>query len=234
MAESSECFIIILGHGSTNTIAPDYQPMTDGKQILTLLPANIGKDCFTKPRHVDEILKEISIGDFTGPPARLVSLLNDIVKPLSADDESDLEEEDRADFEAFIESTGDYSKNPDEYYNKRWLFHPTDSIVLIRRVPGGLLVTFLYQTEIRDGGFTITKKELLDNPLLEAFRMYTIIDLSCNTRYTAEPGTEPKDENTPASIATFVERGAYGGKVKKKKTKRKSYRSKKTIRITQR
>lgn len=225
MAESNECFIIILGHGSTNTRTPDYRRIPPGKQILTLLPANIGMDCFAKQRHLREIAGDISKDEFTGPPERLLSLLNDILKPLSADDESELEEEDVVDFEAFIESTGDYSKNLDEYYNKRWLFHPTNCILLIRRAPGGTLLTPLYQEKISSGGFTITKEELLQNPLLESFRMYTIIDLSCNTRAIEE-------DNTPESIAAFKERGSYGGKVKK--SKRNSYRSKKTMRITQR
>ena len=214
MAESSECFIIIFGHGNTNTRTPDYRRMPPGKQILTLLPADVGKDCFAKPKHVGEIVQEISIGDFTGKPSRLVSLVNDIIKPLSAEDESDLEEEDVVDFEAFIESTGDYSKNPVEYYNKRWKFHPSNCILLIRKAPGGLLLTFLYPEDISRGGFTITKEELLQNPLLQEFSMYTIIDLTCNSR-------SEEAENTPESIAAFVARGAYGGKVKKSK-KRKS------------
>lgn len=221
MAESKDCFIIIFGHGYTNTVRPDYKPMPHGKKILTLLPADIGSDCFSKKEHVTEILKDISRGEFghfNSNPERSLSILNDTLKPLFPEDEL-LEKKDVEDFKIFIESTGDYSKNSYEYYNKTWLFDKVDFILLIRKVSGGLLITYLYDREIKTGGFSITKEMLIHNPNLAPFDNYTIIDLSCNSNI---------EENTSESIAAFKARGIYGGKkIKSRHMKRKSNRSKK-------
>ena len=64
MAESSECIILILGHSDYNTRTPDYKTMPPGKEILTLLPADIGFDCFADKSHVISILADIKKGWF--------------------------------------------------------------------------------------------------------------------------------------------------------------------------
>ncbi len=175
--------------------------MPPGKEILTLLPADIGHDCFAGKKDVGFIVKNILNGEFYGPPERLLSILNVSLKPLLLDKK--VAEKDKLDFQTFIDSTGDYSKNPHEYYNKEWEFDRDDCILLIRKVTEGILITPLYDSQIKTGGFVITKEMLIHNPILSNFNTYKIIDLTCNTLY---------GDNTPESIAAFKSRGSYGGK----------------------
>ncbi len=193
-----DCFVLIIAHGTIDTINPDYVSMPEGSNITTILPTNIGIDCFVDMLHLKiSVVRSMSREFFHASPLALLDAINRILK---SPDKGTVLEKDRADFCSFLGCAGDFSKKDTEYYNKKWILEKRLGSVLLFTRNGD------YVEELYEGRFgELTKKELIDLLTGRGFKTILIMDTSCSSTM-----------GTKETIQTFETYGAYGGKKCKK------------------
>jgi len=146
---------------------------------------------------------------------------------------------------ALKRTNGILSTNSKWVYNRVWKFDKPNSgspnygcVLLITKDEDGVHIENLYEDEIRDGiqkgaenkDFRITKETLLTDIFSKKPHLHApfVLDFGCSDTTDNIRGIPFVN---PITVEEFIANGIFGGK---KKSKRKSYRSKKTIKITQR
>lgn len=249
--------IAVMGHSCIELeqkYIEDIQDIRPDATIKTIQIASPGTTCIANDDDIKEKIVSmfgrtpeelvVNRGYFGSTPEEILEKLLISIKPTEDEKVKFIDSvhiNQRADIPAFLKSKGQISKRPTDYFNRRWEFSECDHdgnfgvVLLIERTSEGITIRNLYEEEINAGkgggkAFELTKQRLLtdvfDKMDSEGKNLHNplLIDFGCCL--TAEGDL---------SIEQYIYYGAYGGKSKRKKSKkRKTYRSKKTIRITQR
>ena len=248
--KSYDCIFFVVGHsviGGSTDFYKDVQALTDDPNptVITGLAAPPGSPCFSSAQLVMIKIRELLYKPLSEFPERClygrppIEVLHRFVDGLK---EHTPKEDKRAKMDAFRATTPVLSTNHLRYYNRRWVFEtgpkgnkrPGGFAALLYLNKHGVQFLPLYQRQIDEmvvaangekRGFYITKTELLQDLFKNTpFRHPLFMDIGCSD-FVVKEGFD-----NPISLEEFMANSIYGGKAKK----RKSYRSKKTIRITQR
>lgn len=205
----NKCIVVVIGHSSIDTLAPEYVEAVI--PIQTILVADPGLECFADNLEVQSDILQLFLqfDFFARSPQEILTALNLKMKSDLSYEERRLPKtptkEDMARIH-FLRSRGVISRRSPEYYNKTWEFISPNGpeqygcVLLIHPGPEGLVMEQLYAEQIRNGGFEVTKEELVDE-LSEDYDSLLFLDIGCNTT-NGPPGE-------------FIRRGTFGGKTRK-------------------
>jgi len=227
-----DCIIVVLGHSVYSTNGPKYRPLPPGYSIITLLLANPGLECFANVNPVkteveenfNKTEEEFSDGDglFGKTPQEILDVFSSSLKPAKGEKGHPTtgykHPTSHEEYCKFLGCPGSISKVSNAFFNKIWGFQEKDPkeygcVLLITKVPGnGVKIEPMFEGEISTGEFSISKADLLITLFTHTpFRRPLLLDFGCSSTYG-------KQEN----IASFIEKGIYGGKTRKYKKKRRT------------
>jgi hypothetical protein len=165
-------FIIgIMGHSCIELeqkYIEDIQDIRRDATIKTIQLAPPDGTCIANDDDIKEHLlrmfkrapEEVGVGFFGSTPEEILEHLLSTIKPTECEREKFTESvhiDHRADIPAFLKSTGQISKRPTDYFNRRWVFSDWEQdgnfgfVLLIERTLAGVTVRPLYEEEINAG-----------------------------------------------------------------------------------